>query len=95
MISISKNGGETFSPPRPIVGFQGAGHPQVCLGVRTVLNGDIRVNEFPSVAIDTFGSPDRSSPKFNPHHGAVYVAYTGRGEAALDEADVYLVTLDP
>lgn len=49
----------------------------------------IRVNEFPSIAIDTFGSARRGTPNYNPARGSVYVVFGGRGRSG-DAADIFL-----
>ncbi len=54
----------------------------------------IRVQEFPSIAVDTFGSSRRGSPTFNPARGTVYVVHAGRTRRG-DASDVFLSRLEP
>lgn len=91
MWSRSKDG-VRFSKPQPVATVGQTGHMQACPFPRQVLNGDIRVFEGPSLAIDTFGSADPSSPAFNPYRGTAYVAFNAHGKGA-DEADVFFVRL--
>jgi hypothetical protein len=56
-----------------------------------VLDGDIRVGTYTSLAVDTFGSPDDKNPAYNEHWGNIYLAVTARPtgiEHRYDEADV-------
>lgn len=89
----SVDGGQTFTAPRQITTLSRIGHTANCAlgGTRDVLNGDIRVLEWPSLAVDTSGSSDPLSPDFNPHRGTIYVAAPSRG-AGADESDVYIVS---
>lgn len=83
----SRDGGRTFAEPRTIGRMRVIGSDCSTEDVQ-----GIRVNEFPSIAIDTFGSNRPSSKNFNPSRGSVYVAYGGRGRAG-DAADIFLSTL--
>lgn len=79
----SLDGGKSFSPARQVASVQAIGHPQDCGGYeRHVLDGDIRVKEWPSLAVDVSSSSRR---------GQVYLAVPSRG-AGSDEADVVLFT---
>ena len=93
----SNNGAASFSKPVQIAAGDSTGHEQVCgaSALRDVLNGDIRSNEFPSIAVDTFGSAHRGSPGYNPSRGTVYVVYGAKGKATGDESDVYMTRLAP
>ena len=95
MWARSTNGGTTFATKQaasPV--FKPAGHTQVCLNsTRQVVNADIRTLEFPTLAVDTYGSADPAAPDYNPARGSVYVAYEAGGTG--DESDVYLVRLTP
>ena len=87
----STDAGKTFSRPRVVATIEAAGHQQICLVPRNVLNGDIRIMENPSVAIDTFGSPSPSASDFNPSFGDAYIVFNaGNGD---DEADVFMSSL--
>lgn len=81
----SLDGGTTFEAPRTIgPSLPPMGHTQVCVGggTRRVLLGDIRVLEWPSLAVDTSGSPYR---------GTIYVGVPAHG-AGIDESDVLLLS---
>jgi hypothetical protein len=87
----SNDGGTSFAPPAPIASLEAIGHKQWCtvpdivrgsVRIRDVLNGDIRVREWPSLAVDTSGGP---------HRGRVFVAVPSRG-AGPDESDVFLMS---
>lgn len=85
----SLDGGLTFSDATEFVSLNGVGHDQVCMPgarQRKVLNGDIRVEEWPSLAVDRSSSPSR---------GTIYVAFASAGRILsgqeFDEADVFLV----
>lgn len=82
--SVSLDGGESFSEPVRIVKVDPTGHDRVCIGTRRVVNGDMRTQEFPSLAVDTYGNA-----RSNPYRGTVYVAFSHHGEGA-DESDVYM-----
>ena len=91
----SLDGGVSFTTAREFVRQDPIGHPQdSCeprplptdpfdvLHSRKVLNGDIRVQEWPSLAVDTSKSP---------YKGSIYVALPSRGPFP-DEADVFLMS---
>lgn len=97
---VSVDGGTSFSQPAPVAVLGKTGHLGSCDGdprqaETQVLDGDIRTNEFPSLAVDTFGSADPSSPAYNPARGTVYVVFAGRGSREGDESDVFLTRLVP
>lgn len=79
--SVSADGGESFSKPKVVAKVDPTGHERVCIGTRRVLNGDMRTQEFPSLAVDTYGD--------GRYRGTVYVAFSDRGDGA-DESDVYM-----
>lgn len=83
----SFDGGRTYSKPRTI----GTMRP-----IRQDCSADevqgVRVNEFPSIAIDTFGSARRGTPNYNPSRGTAYVVFAGRGRSG-DAADIFLTRL--
>ena len=87
--SRSLDGGRTYS--RPVTVGTVRYIPEQCDS--TSVQG-VRVNEFPSIAVDTFGSSRRTAANFNPHRGTVYVTYAG-GSRAGDASDVYLSRLAP
>ena len=102
----STNGGASFAPAAvAVAGLPVMGHLTYCagdVGLRRVVNGDIRVIDWPSLAIDTFGSSDPSSPDYNPGLGDAYVVYPARASDGLtfgatsdggDESDVFLARL--
>jgi hypothetical protein len=86
----SLDGGITFTKAREIVQYNLVGHsqpncqpktdPSSVASFQMVLNGDIRVKEWPSLAVDTSKSP---------HRGTIYMALPS-GDPP-DEADVFLV----
>ena len=87
----SLDGGVTFTTAREFVHPEAIGHHQEnCVGgggvpvARTVLDGDIRVEEWPSLAVDTSSSA---------YKGTVYVAVASDGPDTRsdDEADVFLL----
>lgn len=103
----SDDGGRTFSVPRFIVMLEPPGRPRACfpLGrIDYVLNGDIRVGHWPSLAVDTTGTSDPEAHDFNPHRGRIYLAVAHRrnawhplrplAEGTLDDddSDVVLVS---
>lgn len=92
---VSFDGGDTFSQPREIASTTPTGHDQNCPTRRRVLDGDIRSNEFPSIAVDSLGSSDPDSPDYNPARGTVYLTLAGRGDSSEDESDVYFTRLEP
>lgn len=67
--SVSTNGGATFSTPAPITSVTPIYNPGVSAYVcqRPALKGGIRVNDFPSIAVDT-GARSRNK-------GAIYVVW--------------------
>lgn len=74
-LARSDNGGASFALNNVLVApLNRLGDASVSCG-RQVLNGDIRINEFPSLAV-------------NQSNGHVYVAYASR--TARDKADVFL-----
>jgi hypothetical protein len=76
-LSRSDDGGATFVGVinKLVASFTQLGDANATCG-RRVLNGDIRINEFPSLAV-------------NGLTGTVYVAYARRGSAS-DKGDIYL-----
>ena len=87
--SRSLDGGRTYS--RPVTVAKVRYIPADC--DTTAVHG-MRVNEFPSITIDTFGSDRRRSPTYNPHRGTAYVTFAG-GSRAGDASDIYLSRLAP
>lgn len=87
----SLDGGITFDAPRSVATVNRIGHSGNCqgIGTRDVLNGDIRVRPWPSMAVDVAGSSDPLDPDFNPNRGRIYVAAPSDG-AGADESDVYV-----
>jgi hypothetical protein len=94
--SESADGGLSFTAPTQVGSEPESGAVAVCGSslVRNVVNGSIRINEFPSIAVDTYGSADRRARGYNPYRGTVYVVFSGAG-AGNDESDVYLSRLAP
>jgi hypothetical protein len=82
--SVSVDGGKSFSKTVVIAEVDPTGHEQVCTFTRRVLDGEMRTQEFPSLAIDTHGSP-----RNNPYWGTVYVVFSDHGTGD-DESDVYM-----
>ena len=83
--SVSLDGGESFSRPAKITTVDPTGHEQTCgIGSRRVLDGDMRTQEFPSLAVDTYGNG-----RDNRHRGTVFVAFSNHGDGS-DESDVYM-----
>lgn len=85
--SRSLDGGRSWSRPLTVgrVGFTDEG-----CGVTAVR--ELRRNEFPSLAVDVFGSSARSSPDYNPMRGSVYIVHGGAGRGG-DPSDVFLSRL--
>ena len=90
----SIDGGRTFAPPEAIAQFAGISDTGECPGYLAV-EGKIRVNELPSIAVDAFGSADPEAPDHNPEWGRVYVAWPAKGTASDDAADAWLTSRDP
>jgi len=98
----STDEGKTFAAPTIFLSFDPIGGEKIggCIPPRVpprpfeqVLNGDIRVKEWPSLAVDTSGSSDPTSPDFNPYRGRIYVAVPHRDyQPSSDQADVFLVS---
>jgi hypothetical protein len=88
----SLDGGVTFDIPRSVATINRIGHSGNCqgIGTRDVLNGDIRVRPWPSMAADVSGSSDPLDPDYNPNRGQIYVAFPSRG-TGTDEADVHFI----
>ena len=81
-LTRSFDGGFTFEPPS-YVGTAGlVGHRNdncvtagdTTITGRYVINGDMRVGNWLSMAVDTSGSSDPGSPRFNPHRGNLYLS---------------------
>jgi hypothetical protein len=89
----STDGGITFPVPEIAARTSRTGHDAGC-GLNS-LDGQIRTQEFPSIAIDTYGLSDPAAPGYNPARGTVYVAFAGRGSSEADESDVFLAKLPP
>lgn len=70
LVRRSTDGGVAFANP-----VAGGGAVQAITQLPARLNGNIRANSFPSIALD-------------PHSGAIYIAYPAR--TANDQANVYL-----
>lgn len=86
-IRKSLDGGDTFGTAVTVASVPRSGHNAQCrvnapAGVNQVLNGNIRVPDFPAIAVDHSGS------LFN---GAVYIAFSADPDGAgPDEADVFI-----
>lgn len=93
MWTRSTDGGGSFAPAERVAQTSTTGTNRACL--RYALNGHMRTQEFPSIAIDSHGSSDPEAPDFNPSRGTVYVVYASRGDATGDESDVRLTRLAP
>jgi hypothetical protein len=90
MWTRSTDGGDTFLKSAVAATTSTTGATGACL--RPSLNANIRTQEFPSVAVDTFGTGDPQAADYNPSRGTVYVTYAAHG-AGTDEADVRLIRL--
>lgn len=94
LFTASFDGGRTFAAPRFAVSPYAIGRLQpTCspTAVTRTLRGDIRVMNWPSIAVDTAGSDDPAAPDFNPFHGRVYLAVPAGDGTTTNDADIAFV----
>jgi hypothetical protein len=97
VISRSMNGGETFAPvsgsflTTPRVGhIQDACLPDSFIG-NWVMKGDIRVHNWPAMAVDISGSSDPFASDYNKHRGRISVAVPASRTEWTDEGDIAFI----
>ncbi len=78
-------------PLPPVVGCRTLGSPDAT--PRMVINGEMRMGNWLSMAVDTSGSSDPPSPHFNPYRGNVYLSVAHDPDPATqppygDESDI-------
>lgn len=93
----STDGGESFSPEIKVTGLNYLGDRiETCVPESIdmqVLNGQIRVHNFPSLAVDTSGSSDPEAADYNPRRGRLYIAIAhDLVVGGADQADIAFLT---